>query len=91
MSNSEIEKISKALGDPYRLQIIEAVKNQTGQMQCAAIVDMLDLAQPTISHHIRQLVDAGLLLAQKEGRTTCYEINHVVMDDYIRFFDTYKK
>ena len=91
MSNSEIEKISKALGDPYRLQIIEAVKNRTGQMQCSAINDMLDLAQPTISHHIRQLVDAGLLVAQKDGRTTSYEINHVVMNDYIRFFDTYKK
>jgi len=91
MSNSEIEKISKALGDPYRLQIMEAVKNKAGQMQCSAIVDMLHLAQPTISHHIKQLVDAELIIAQKEGRTTSYEINQAVMDQYIGFFDTYKE
>src|SRR5689334_5318529 len=56
----KIEKISKALGDPYRLKIIEAIRKEPEWMQCGCIVNMLHLSQSAISHHIKQLVDAEL-------------------------------
>jgi ArsR family transcriptional regulator len=88
MSNREIEKISKALGDPYRLKIVEAICKE-GWMQCAAVMDMLDLAQSTVSHHTKQLVDAGLLIAEKEGRTTRYRINKSRFETYLQLLHPY--
>ncbi len=85
MNIKEVEKISKALGDPYRLKIMEAIKKEKAWMQCSAIVDMFGLAQSTVSHHLKQLVDADLLLAEKEGRNTKYMVNNKMFSDYIKF------
>lgn len=86
----QVEKISKALGDPYRIQIIEAIKKEQGWMQCTAIVDMLDLAQSTISHHVKQLVDADLLLAEKDGRCARYKINQEAFNQYVQFLEVFR-
>jgi ArsR family transcriptional regulator len=85
----EIEKISKALGDPYRLQILQMVKKQKDWMQCVMITETIDLAQSTISHHVKQLVDAGILLADKDGRNLKFMINKEVMTAYAQFLDQY--
>lgn len=83
MNNREIEKISKALGDPYRLKILEAVKKEAGWMPCSAVIEMLNLSQSTVSHHLKQLIDADLLVAEKEGRCARYTINHSVFCEYL--------
>jgi ArsR family transcriptional regulator len=51
---------------------------------------MLDLAQPSISHHLKQLVDADLLMPEKEGRSLKYLLNEAVLDDYIAFLNALK-
>jgi ArsR family transcriptional regulator, arsenate/arsenite/antimonite-responsive transcriptional repressor len=72
LDSKKIERISKALGDPYRLKIMHAIRQQEKQekkqcsMPCSIIVEMIDLAQSTVSHHIKQLVDADLLIANKD-------------------------
>lgn len=84
MKPKDFERISKALGDPHRLRILQEVKKNSGT-QCAHIVDMLDLAQPSVSHHIKQLIDAGLLISQKEGRNISYSIDKEVLAEYIKY------
>lgn len=91
MNIKEIEKISKALGDPYRLQIIEAIKKEAGWTPCSAIIEMLNLAQSTVSHHLKQLVDADLLLAEKDGRCARYTINKAVFNSYIQSLAPYSQ
>jgi ArsR family transcriptional regulator, arsenate/arsenite/antimonite-responsive transcriptional repressor len=86
----KVEKISKALGDPYRLKIMEMVKKQRDCLQCTAILEMVDLAQSTVSHHVKQLVDADLLIAGKDGRNASYQINKEVLSAYIRFLNQYE-
>jgi len=78
------EVISKALGDPHRIKILKAVKVQAW-MQCADIIEIIDLSQPAISHHIKLLIKAGLLLAEKEGRNYKYSLNKNAFEDYIKF------
>ena len=85
LSAKEIEKISKAMGDPYRLKIMDLVNNDKEWVQCVAIVNCIDLAQSTISHHINQLVDAELLIAEKDGRNVKYLINQEVLEGYISY------
>ncbi|MBW4888559.1 metalloregulator ArsR/SmtB family transcription factor [Mucilaginibacter sp. HMF5004] len=89
MDIKKVEKISKALGDPYRLKIMGMVKQQS-TMQCACIVDNIDLAQSTISHHINLLVDADLLIADKDGRNYKYQINQPVFSEYIQFLAAFE-
>lgn len=86
----KIEKISKALGDPFRLKMMDMIKKQKNACQCTAIVETLDLAQSTISHHLKQLVDADLIIAGKDGRHASYQINKDVLGAYIKFLNQYE-
>lgn len=51
---------------------------------------MLDLTQPSVSHHLKQLVDADLLIPEKEGRNLKYSLNQKVLDDYIASLNNLK-
>jgi len=85
IDTKKIEKISKALGDPYRIKIMEAIKKEPDWMQCTTIIEMFNLAQSTVSHHIKQLVDADLLHFEKDGRCSRYKINKEAFSEYVAF------
>lgn len=89
MNAKQVERISKALGDSYRIKIIEAIKNQDGWLQCGSVLDMLNLAQSTVSHHIKQLTDADLLIVEKDGRNARYQINKEVFAEYIKYLSSF--
>ena len=89
--NKRLEKISKALSDPYRIKIMQAIKEERDWLQCQAITQMFDLAQSTVSHHISQLVDADLLHAEKDGRHARYKINKEVFRDYASYLSDFSK
>jgi ArsR family transcriptional regulator, arsenate/arsenite/antimonite-responsive transcriptional repressor len=84
MDDKQIERISRALADPHRIKILKAVKGQEW-IQCAAIIELMDLTQPAVSHHIKQLTDAGLIIAEKEGRNMRYMVNKEALADYANF------
>ncbi len=72
----------KALGDPVRLSIIHFLKtpnktcciNDDGVCACD-VESFLGLTQPTVSHHMKVLVQAGLVTAKKRSRFIYYELN----------------
>jgi ArsR family transcriptional regulator, arsenate/arsenite/antimonite-responsive transcriptional repressor len=78
----QVEKISKALGDTNRLKILHHIAKKGGCGQCSEIQDVLDLTQPSISHHIKILVEAGLIEPEKEGRNHKYTMNEQLVKDY---------
>jgi ArsR family transcriptional regulator len=61
-----------ALGDPTRLEILRLVAGQAGPVCVCDIVDRFELSQPTISHHLRVLREAGLLVHEKRGIWSFY-------------------
>jgi ArsR family transcriptional regulator, arsenate/arsenite/antimonite-responsive transcriptional repressor len=67
MDRSELEKISKALADGTRLKIFEAI-SAGGHMSCAEIVSMRGVTPATVSHHLRILMEAGLIACRREGQ-----------------------
>jgi ArsR family transcriptional regulator len=83
LSIKQIEKISKALGDSNRLKILHYLSGKGGCGECSALQDVIDLAQPSISHHVKILVESGLIEGEKEGRNYSYTINGSVLNDYI--------
>ena len=80
----KLEKISKALGDVNRLKILQLIASHGGVGQCSAIQECVDLAQPSVSHHIKILIEAGLIEAAKEGRNHKYILNQDVMKEYLQ-------
>jgi ArsR family transcriptional regulator len=80
----KLEKIGRALGDPYRMQILDAIRNEPHGVTCNAMVDMFNLAQSTVSHHLKQLVEADLLVFEKEGRSSRYFINRKTFDEFVK-------
>jgi ArsR family transcriptional regulator len=70
-----LAEMMKALGHPARMQIIRYL---TEHPQCITgdIVDVLPLAQATVSQHLKVLRDAGLICGTIEGTATCYCLNY---------------
>lgn len=90
LSLKQIEKISKALGDVNRLRILQHISKKGGCGQCADIQDIIDLTQPSISHHIKILSEAGLIEAEKEGRNHKYNLNEQLLKEYSTAINHFK-
>ena len=67
MNRAQIEKISKALADETRLVIFEAIAAKE-QMNCGEIVSMRGVTPATVSHHLKVLQEAGLIVCRREGQ-----------------------
>lgn len=85
MEVKKVEKISKALADPNRLQILKSLHKKQSCLYCSDINEIIDLTQPSISHHLKQLTEAELIIAEKEGRNMKYTMNNKVIDQYVHF------
>ncbi|MBS1663900.1 MAG: winged helix-turn-helix transcriptional regulator [Bacteroidetes bacterium] len=79
----QTEKISKALGDSNRLKILHFIAGKGGCGECSELQDVIELAQPSISHHVKILLEAGLIEGSKEGRNYSYTLNGDVLNQYI--------
>lgn len=65
----------KALADPARVRLVALISHAPGQEACVCdLTDPLGLAQPTVSHHLKVLVDAGLLTREQRGRWAYYSL-----------------
>jgi ArsR family transcriptional regulator, arsenate/arsenite/antimonite-responsive transcriptional repressor len=79
----QVEKISKALADATRLKILYHMAGQKDAfIQCSEIVSLSNLAQPSVSHHIKTLLEADLITLEKEGRSHSYTLNRAVLQLY---------
>ena len=68
MDRSEVEKISKALADETRLRIVEDISSATKRINCGEIVSMRGLTPATVSHHLKVLSEAKLIVCRREGQ-----------------------
>lgn len=67
--------VFKALSDPNRLRLLSIVKaGESGEACVCDLTEPLDLGQPTVSHHLKILVDAGLLNREKRGTWAYYSV-----------------
>lgn len=74
--------VFKALADPNRLRLLSIVKAESSGESCVCdLTNPLDLGQPTVSHHLKILVDAGLLQREKRGTWAYYSLVPGAFDD----------
>jgi DNA-binding transcriptional ArsR family regulator len=80
-----IATLAKALGHPARVAILEYLM-KVDDCICGDIVNELPLAQPTISQHLKELKNAGLIKGSIEGNTICYCVDERAIEKLQNYF-----
>ena len=70
---NEYAQLFKALSDPNRLMIVDRLS--CGELCACVILEMFDITQPTLSHHMKTLCDCGLVVGRKVGKWTYYSLD----------------
>ncbi len=84
-AQNQIAKIAKALGHPARIAIIEYLM-KTNECICGDIVNELPLAQPTVSQHLKELKNAGIIKGSISGNAICYCIDEKTIEILNSYF-----
>ena len=66
--------IAKALSDPVRLQLVDVLRKHAGKVCVCELVPLFDLSQPTVSHHLKVLREAGLVTSERRGLWAYYYV-----------------
>jgi len=66
--------IAKALADPVRLQLVDVLRKHAGKVCVCELVPLFDLSQPTVSHHLKVLRQAGLVDSERHGLWAYYYV-----------------
>jgi DNA-binding transcriptional ArsR family regulator len=74
VKENRLAKYAKALGHPARIAILKLLSNKS-TCQCGDIVEELPLSQSTVSQHLKELKEAGLIKGEIDGAKVCYCIN----------------
>lgn len=75
----------KALADPTRLRLVSLVASHAGQEACVCdLTEPVGLSQPTVSHHLKILVEAGILSREQRGRWAYYRLIPDTLTDLAR-------
>lgn len=81
MTEHQFELIAKALADPRRMQVLEVIAGERG-CPCQRLTQEFPVSKATISHHIKELVRAGLVEAHREGQYLHCDVRRDMLDAY---------
>ena len=73
--------IAKALGDPIRLQLVDVLRKHAGKVCVCELVPLFDLSQPTVSHHLKVLREAGIVDSERQGLWAYYYVVPGALDE----------
>jgi ArsR family transcriptional regulator len=74
-------EVAKALGDPIRLQLVDVLRKHAGKVCVCELVPLFDISQPTLSHHLKKLRDAGIVDSERQGLWAYYYVNAEALDE----------
>jgi ArsR family transcriptional regulator, arsenate/arsenite/antimonite-responsive transcriptional repressor len=73
--------VAKALADPVRVQLIDVLRKHAGRVCVCELVPLFDLSQPTVSHHLKVLREAGLVGSERRGLWVYYYVEPGALDE----------
>jgi ArsR family transcriptional regulator, arsenate/arsenite/antimonite-responsive transcriptional repressor len=73
--------LAKAVADPVRLQLVDVLRRHAGEVCVCELVPLFELSQPTISHHLKVLRDAGVVDSERRGLWAYYYVVPDALDE----------
>jgi ArsR family transcriptional regulator len=67
-------EVAKALGDPIRLQLVDVLRKHAGKVCVCELVPLFEVGQPTLSHHLKKLRQAGIVDCERQGLWAYYYV-----------------
>ncbi|MDE1154224.1 MAG: helix-turn-helix transcriptional regulator [Acidobacteriaceae bacterium] len=83
LSEAQFEQISRAIADPKRLCILKQIAANPEQTPCSSLQVHEALSPATVSHHLKELQESGLVDVAREGRTARLTLRREVWDAYL--------
>ncbi len=74
--------VAKALGDPVRLQLVDVLGKHAGKVCVSELVPLFDLSQPTVSHHLKVLREAGIVGSERQGLWAYYYVHPDALNEF---------
>ncbi len=69
-----VATVAKALGDPIRVQLVDVLRRHAGKVCVCELTPLFDVGQPTVSHHLKVLREAGLVDSERRGLWAYYYV-----------------
>jgi ArsR family transcriptional regulator, arsenate/arsenite/antimonite-responsive transcriptional repressor len=82
MTTQQFHRISKALADPRRYEILARIAG-TKELACSDVRGNLPISAPTLSHHVKELLNAGLIESRREGQFLHMKLRRKVWREYL--------
>ena len=82
----DVSKMLKAISDPKRLCIVDMLS--CGELCACVILESFRITQPTLSHDMKVLTEAGIVLDRREGKNTFYSLNRPALDQMLTSLGT---
>jgi ArsR family transcriptional regulator, arsenate/arsenite/antimonite-responsive transcriptional repressor len=82
----DLSEFARSMSHPARIRIVTLFLEAESSLCCGEIVEKLPLAQSTVSQHLRELVETGILTMQKDRQTSCYQLNSSQLLNFCRSF-----
>jgi ArsR family transcriptional regulator len=73
--------VAKALADPIRLQLVDVLRKHAGKVCVCELVPLFDISQPTLSHHLKKLRDAGIVDSERRGLWAFYSVRPEALEE----------
>src|SRR5919112_6135252 len=70
----DLATVAKALSDPIRVQLVDVLRGHAGKVCVCELVPLFEVSQPTLSHHLKKLRDAGIVGVERRGLWAYYYV-----------------
>ena len=82
LEDAKIVRVLKALADPTRFRMVQEIA-AAGELSCGEVQEHFDVSQPTISHHMKILSDAGVLIQRIEGKHRYTSVDSALVQEVL--------
>lgn len=80
-----VQRIATAIADPRRYEILQILAESPTGIHCSSVRECVDIAPPTLSHHMKELRAARLISETRSGREVLYKLRRDKLEAFLRF------